>query len=104
MSLIVLQGIPPDNANAERCGSGAAESGSDAGADAVSRRLQPVVRLGAPRHPADQTPPLGTDEAARGPTAPDTASGLPAGVGRRYADHLLPGLRGSGPRCGLLSQ
>jgi hypothetical protein len=28
----------------ERCGSGAAESGSDVGADAVSRRLQPVVR------------------------------------------------------------
>jgi hypothetical protein len=28
--------------DAERCGSGAAESGSDGGADAVSRRLQPV--------------------------------------------------------------
>jgi hypothetical protein len=29
---------------AERCGSGAANSGSDVGADAVRRRLQPVVR------------------------------------------------------------
>src|SRR5262245_11095422 len=31
---------------AERCGSGAADSGSEARADAVCRRLQPVVRQG----------------------------------------------------------
>jgi hypothetical protein len=30
--------------DAQRCGSGAADSGSDAGADTVCRRLQPVVR------------------------------------------------------------
>jgi hypothetical protein len=32
--------------DAERCGSGAAKSGSEARADAVCRRLQPVVRCG----------------------------------------------------------
>src|SRR6266511_4543873 len=32
---------------AERCGSAAAESGSDGGADAVGSRLQPIVRQGA---------------------------------------------------------
>src|SRR6266446_3409420 len=62
------------------------------------------VRLGAPRHPADPTPLLGTDEVALGPTASDIASGLPAGVGRRDADPPLPVPRGPVPRCGLLSQ
>jgi hypothetical protein len=43
-----LQAIAPSRDDlvvaVERCGSGAADSGSDAGADAVSRRLQTLVR------------------------------------------------------------